>query len=101
MKQDYVIIKPIITEKSLQEAAIGKYTFLVAKEANKGEIKAALKRLFNVDVTNIFSNVTKKSKSRRTKQGKKGIEFTLKKARVTLKEGQKIDVFEEMTQKHE
>ncbi len=48
-----IIIKPIITEKSMDVLAQGKYTFKVAKDSNKAEIARAVEELFNVQVTKV------------------------------------------------
>ncbi|MDD5602519.1 MAG: 50S ribosomal protein L23 [Eubacteriales bacterium] len=48
-----IIIKPYITEKSNNEIASGKYTFVVDKEANKTEVREAVEHLFNVKVVNV------------------------------------------------
>jgi large subunit ribosomal protein L23 len=48
-----VILKPYITEKSNLELAAGKYTFIVAKNANKYEIKLAVEKLFKVKVLSV------------------------------------------------
>jgi large subunit ribosomal protein L23 len=48
-----IIVKPIITEKSNDAIAQGKYTFQVAKDATKIEIKAAVEKLFNVKVVSV------------------------------------------------
>lgn len=48
-----IIIRPIITEKSMDGLPDGKYTFQVAKDANKPEIKAAIETLFNVEVLKV------------------------------------------------
>ena len=54
MKTPYdVIIAPIITEKSMDDAAERKYTFKVAKDANKTEIKLALEKIFDVEVEKV------------------------------------------------
>jgi large subunit ribosomal protein L23 len=64
MKTPYdVIIAPIITEKSMDDAAERKYTFKVAKEANKTEIKQALEKIFDVEVEKVnVMNVRGKKK---------------------------------------
>jgi large subunit ribosomal protein L23 len=46
-----IIIKPIITERSAMESAMGRYTFVVAKTATKPEIRKAVETLFSVKVT--------------------------------------------------
>jgi large subunit ribosomal protein L23 len=94
MKSVYDIIKrPIITEKSMQlvEKKV-QYTFEVDKKANKVEIKNAVEKAFNVEVTSVNTiNVRPKAK----KVGKHaGFTPAMKKAIVTLKAGQTIDVFE-------
>jgi len=48
-----IILKPIITEQTMDELPNGKYTFKVAKDANKIEIKNAVEELFNVEVTKV------------------------------------------------
>ena len=48
-----IILKPVITEKSMDELQAGKYTFKVAKDANKTEIKKAVEQLFGVKVAKV------------------------------------------------
>ena len=48
-----IILKPVITEKSMDELQKGKYTFKVATDANKSEIKKAVEALFNVKVAKV------------------------------------------------
>ena len=64
MKTPYdVIIAPVITEKSMDDAADRKYTFKVAKDANKTEIKQALEKIFDVEVEKVnVMNVRGKKK---------------------------------------
>ena len=64
MKTPYdVIIAPVITEKSMDDAAEKKYTFKVAKNANKTEIKLALEKIFDVEVEKVnVMNVRGKKK---------------------------------------
>ena len=64
MKTPYdVILAPIITEKSMDDAAERKYTFKVAKNANKTEIKLALEKIFDVEVEKVnVMNVRGKKK---------------------------------------
>ncbi len=93
MKTAYdIIIKPVITEKTVSMMEAGKYTFKVAIGANKFEIKKAVQDIFKVDVVNISTmNVRGKLK----RQGRsQGMTPAWKKAIVTLKEGQNIEVFE-------
>ncbi len=64
MKTPYdVILAPVITEKSMDDAAERKYTFKVAKNANKTEIKLALEKIFDVEVEKVnVMNVRGKKK---------------------------------------
>lgn len=87
-------IKPIITEQSISNAALGKYTFALDKAVNKNEIKRIIEERFFVKVVAITTSIVKGKRQRR---GKKRIEVKLpawKKAIVTLSKGQKIDLFD-------
>ncbi|HVZ58281.1 MAG TPA: 50S ribosomal protein L23 [Patescibacteria group bacterium] len=89
-----IIISPLITERSMALVKQGKFSFNVAKNADKGEIKRAVKAMFNVDVVSV-DTVTQKGKTQRV--GMRRMEKNVpsnKKAIVTLKEGQKIDIFD-------
>tara|TARA_B100000965_G_C19027538_1_gene513800 strand:- start:34 stop:324 length:291 start_codon:yes stop_codon:yes gene_type:complete len=58
-----IVIKPIITEKSMEDMAEGKYTFEVDKRANKTEVKKAVEHLFGVKVDKVSTmNVRGKEK---------------------------------------
>ena len=89
-----IVKKPLISEKSLLDAKLGIYTFIVDKRANKIEIGREIESLFKVNVTSIKTEIVKgKEKS----VGKKRIKTRLadrKKARVRLKTGQSIELFE-------
>ena len=96
MKQIHdVIIKPIVTEQSLRDASVGRYTFSVTKSSTKTDIKKAIESLFEVKVTKVATTITKGSKTRNTKTGKQTISYANKKARISLVSGQKIDIFDE------
>ncbi len=89
-----VIIRPIITEKSLSLVKEGKFTFRVLQEANKDLIKKAIEKQFKVDVISIETTVQKgKTKRVGMRRAEKKI-APIKKAVVTLKDGQKIDMFD-------
>lgn len=89
-----ILIKPIITEKSIQDAAQSWYTFAVAKAANKGEIKKAVEGQFKVSVLAV-KTLTAKGKSKRVGRRRQEIKQSpWKKARVKLAPEQKIDLFE-------
>ncbi len=90
-----IVIKPIITEKSMDDMAEGKYTFQVSKKANKTEIKKAVEAIFNVEVERVNTmNVNGKLKRQGMTSGKRA---DWKKAIVTLKDGSdQIEFFEGM-----
>ena len=94
-----IILRPVISEKSIDESGRGKYTFAVNDRANKIQIKAAIEELYATDkVTVVSVNVltTKaKEKSRGTRRGRiRGTTSPWRKAIVTLAAGQKIQFFE-------
>lgn len=86
-------LKPVITEKTLKLAKDGKYTFFVDKTLNKHKIKELINRLFGVNVTRI-ATIKLPGEEKRTLKGRKKIIKPVKKAIVTLKEKEKIDLFE-------
>ena len=90
-----IIIKPIITEESMDDMAYRKYAFKVDKRANKSEIKKAIEVLYNVKVDRVNTfNFKGKKKSRSTKAGFiTGKTPAIKKAIVTLATGETIDFF--------
>lgn len=96
MNVQNIILQPVISEKSLDEVAKGRFTFKVARQANKLDIKKAVEEKFKVDVVNISTiNLQGKEKQQRTRtRVLKVAKKPFKKAVVTLKEGQKISVFE-------
>ncbi len=85
-----VILAPHITEKATVLSELNKVVFKVAHDATKDEITAAVEELFKVNVLKVNTVVTKgKLKRFRGIMGKRG---DVKKAIVTLAEGQSIDV---------
>ena len=90
-----VILRPIISEKSFDEAKIGHFTFKVDKAANKRDIAHAIEKLFDVKVIKVATNNVKEKKTTFTKKGRIVRDLGYKKARVTLAKGQKIDIFDE------
>ncbi len=94
-----IILRPVISEKSIDESGRGKYTFAVHQDANKVQIKAAIEELYKKEkVTVVAVNVlTSKAKEKRrgTKRGRiTGHTSAWRKAVVTLAPGQKIEFFE-------
>jgi large subunit ribosomal protein L23 len=85
-----VIVAPHITEKSTMMSEHNAVVFKVANDATKPEIKAAVEALFNVSVTNV-NTIVQKGKTKKWK-GTPYTKSDIKKAIVTLKDGQSIDV---------
>lgn len=86
-----IIIRPIITEHSYDMMEDNTYTFEVAKDANKVEIRQAIEAIFEVTVIKVNTlNVKPKVKRVRYQAGKTR---SWKKAMVTLKEGDTIEMF--------
>lgn len=90
-----IIIRPIITEKSMDDMADGKYTFEVKKSATKPEIKRAIEEVFEVKVARVNTmNNLGKVKSQGMHSGRRP---SWKKAIVTLTEdSNEIEFFEGM-----
>ncbi len=92
-----ILIKPVITEKmtAISEKFDNRYGFVVAKEANKVEIKKAVEAMYGVNVETVNTiRYAGKTKSRYTKKGfVTGKVSAFKKAIVTLTKGQKIDFY--------
>jgi large subunit ribosomal protein L23 len=94
-----IILRPVISEKSIDESGRGKYTFAVHDRANKIQIKAAIEELYkkeNVTVVSVNVLTTKaKEKKRGNRRGQTvGHTTPWRKAIVTLAAGQKIEFFE-------
>lgn len=91
-----IVIRPIITEKSMSGVLKKVYTFEVAKSANKIEIAKACEELFKVEVAKV-NTVSVRGKFRRQGRNNGGYSKSWKKAIVTLKENSKpIEFFEGM-----
>lgn len=90
-----IIIKPILTEKSYRGLANKVYTFKVAKEANKVEIRKAVEEIFGVKVEKVNTLIVKgREKTQNTRQGRTvGRTSDYKKAIVTLTKDSKTIAF--------
>lgn len=86
-----VILRPVVSEKSYNLLDDGKYTFVVAPDANKTEIKIAIESIFGVKVTSV-NTLNRQGKRRRTRYGY-GKKVDTKRAIVTLAEGESLDIF--------
>jgi large subunit ribosomal protein L23 len=88
-----VIIRPVVSEKSYASYDENVYTFVVAGDANKIEIRQAIEQIFNVKVTrvNTLNRQGKRKRNRRT--GGYGQRAGQKRAIVSLAEGNTIEIF--------
>ena len=90
-----VILRPVVSEKSYALIEQNVYTFEVAKDAAKPEIRNAIEDIFSVKVTSV-NTLNRKGKSVRNRRtGKIGSRPDRKRAIVTLAEGESIDLFKE------
>ena len=87
-----IILRPIITENSMDGIADRKYTFEVARTAPKEEIADAIEKLFGVHVLKV-NTMWVKSKNKRVRYQTMGMTRSWKKAIVTLKAGETIEIF--------
>ncbi|HLC08669.1 MAG TPA: 50S ribosomal protein L23 [Methyloceanibacter sp.] len=85
-----IILSPVITEKSSMASEANQVVFKVRRDATKPEIKAAIEQLFKVKVVGV-NTLLRKGKTKQFR-GVKGKQQDIKKAIVTLAEGEKIDV---------
>jgi large subunit ribosomal protein L23 len=86
-----VLLAPVISEKSYGLLDQNKYTFVVAPDANKTEIKIAVEKVFNVKVESV-NTLNRQGKRKRTKQGY-GKRKDTKRAVVSLAAGDRIEIF--------
>lgn len=96
MRAEDIIIKPILTEKGYNGIADKKYSFIVAKSANKTEVKLAIEKLFGVKVENVN---TANCRGKLKRQGRtEGYTPASKKATVQLKKDSKpIEFFNSLS----
>lgn len=85
-----IIVSPVVTEKSTLASEQNQVVFNVARDASKPDIKRAVEGLFGVKVTSV-NTILRKGKQKRFR-GHLGRQSDVKKAIVTLAEGQSIDV---------
>ncbi|MDO8588631.1 MAG: 50S ribosomal protein L23 [Armatimonadota bacterium] len=96
MKDPYsVLIRPLVTEKTISGTAHSKYTFQVDLNANKIEIGHAVQQIFDVKVEKV-NTLRVRGKTRRLGRFPEGRKPSWKKAIVTLKAGDRIEIFEGM-----
>jgi large subunit ribosomal protein L23 len=96
LEASQIVLRPVISEKSMDNTRANKYTFAVNEAANKLQIAAAVEELFKVTVleVNVLTNKPKE-KSRNRKRGRvQGWTSSWKKAIVTVSANDKIEFFE-------
>ncbi|HZJ28035.1 MAG TPA: 50S ribosomal protein L23 [Acidimicrobiia bacterium] len=88
-----VIIRPIVSEKSYAAYDENIYTFLVAPDSNKIEIRQAIETIFGVKVTNVNTLIRRGKRKRNRRTGEFGKRSDQKRAVVSLAEGDHIEIF--------
>jgi large subunit ribosomal protein L23 len=89
-----VILRPVVSEKSYSLIDQGTYTFIVAPDSNKIEIRMAIEAIFNVKVKNVNTLNRAGKKTRNRKSGTFGSRPDTKRAIVTLAGDDRIPLFE-------
>ena len=89
-----VIVRPIVSEKSYGLLEDNVYTFVVATQASKPEIRDAVEQIFDVTVVKVNTLTRKGKRKRNRRNGTFGTRADQKRALVTLAEGDSIDLFE-------
>jgi large subunit ribosomal protein L23 len=91
-----ILVKPLITEKMTDQATkLGQYGFVVNRKANKVEVKQAIEKMYGVNVQSVNTMIIPGKKRSRNTKSKfiVGRTSAIKKAIVTLAEGQTIDFY--------
>jgi large subunit ribosomal protein L23 len=88
-----IIIRPVVSEKSYASFDTNVYTFIVAPDANKIEIRRAVEQIFNVRVTNVNTINRKGKRKRNRRSGVWSSRASQKRALVSLHQDDRIDVF--------
>ncbi len=94
MPSNIAIKHPLITEKSLQATAKNRFTFKVSKNATKPQIKQTIEEIFKVHVEAVHTSIVMPKAVRTRKSRHIATASSWKKAIVTLKSGEKIDLFD-------
>jgi large subunit ribosomal protein L23 len=88
-----IIIKPVVSEKSYAGYDLNVYTFVVAPDANKIEIRKAVESIFNVRVTNVNTINRKGKRKRNRRTGTWSSRPDERRAVVSLADGDRIEIF--------
>lgn len=94
MELTKVILGPVISEKSIGNTAINRYTFYINKNATKNEVSLAVEKQYKVDVLDVKVINIRGKKVQFGKKRIKGKRNDKRKAIVTIKAGQKIEIFD-------
>ncbi len=89
-----MIVRPIITEKSMADARTGKYLFAVPETVSKDAIKKMVTDMFGVHATQVTTSIVKGKRKRVGKRREERADSVYKKALVQVKKGEKIGIFE-------
>lgn len=90
MLNKFLVKQPFISEKAVRFGNEGKYIFLVADKANKSEVKKILEKEHKVHITQV--NIVNARPKTRLRRGRVSIKPGFKKAIITLKKGEKLDI---------
>jgi large subunit ribosomal protein L23 len=88
-----IIVRPVVSEKSYASFDEGVYTFIVASDANKIEIRKAVESIFNVRVTNVNTINRKGKRKRNRRTGTWSSRPDERRALVSLADGDRIEIF--------
>jgi large subunit ribosomal protein L23 len=88
-----IIVRPVVSEKSYASFDENVYTFVVAPDANKIEIRKAVESIFNVRVTNVNTINRKGKRKRNRRSGTWSARPDQRRALVSLAEGDRIEIF--------
>ena len=88
-----IILRPVVSEKSYAAFDENVYTFVVAGDANKIQIRQAIEEIFDVRVTNVNTLNRKGKRKRNRRSGTFGTRPSSKRAVVSLAEGDRIEIF--------
>lgn len=91
---EVVLLRPVVSEKSYSLMEDGTYVFVVAPDATRVEVRAAVEQVFGVRVTKVNTMNRKGKKRRNRRTNVVGTRPSTKRALVTLAAGDRIDLFE-------
>jgi len=89
-----VLVRPVITEKSMKDAQNNRFSFIVGNFASKEDIKKTVEKLYGVNVLDIATSIIKGKMKRVGKKRTEKMLESYKKAIVRVKDGQKIALFD-------